>query len=37
VDEARNADRQHEQLLFEPQHVVRESSMVRRTAESPEP
>jgi LacI family transcriptional regulator len=33
LDEARNPDHRHEQLLFEPQLVVRESSMVRRTAE----
>lgn len=32
LDEARNPDHRHEQLLFEPQLVVRESSMVRRTA-----
>jgi LacI family transcriptional regulator len=31
LDEARNPDHRHEQLLFEPQLVVRESSMVRRT------
>jgi LacI family transcriptional regulator len=31
MDEARNPDHRHEQLLFEPQLVVRESSMVRRT------
>jgi LacI family transcriptional regulator len=30
LDEARNPDHRHEQLLFEPQLVVRESSMVRR-------
>ena len=30
LDEARGADHRHEQLLFEPQLVVRESSMVRR-------
>jgi LacI family transcriptional regulator len=29
LDEARNEDHRHEQLLFEPQLVVRESSMVR--------
>jgi LacI family transcriptional regulator len=33
LDEARNPDHEHEQLLFEPQLVVRESSMVRRTEE----
>jgi LacI family transcriptional regulator len=31
LDEARNPDHRHEQLVFEPQLVVRESSMVRRT------
>ena len=31
LDEARNSDHLHEQLLFEPVLVVRESSMVRRT------
>ena len=30
LDEASNPDHRHEQLLFEPQLVVRESSMVRR-------
>jgi LacI family transcriptional regulator len=30
LDEARGEDHRHEQLLFEPQLVVRESSMVRR-------
>jgi LacI family transcriptional regulator len=30
LDEARNDDHLHEQLLFEPTLVVRESSMVRR-------
>jgi LacI family transcriptional regulator len=34
LDEARNPDHRHEQLLFEPQLVVRESSMVRRTREA---
>jgi LacI family transcriptional regulator len=34
IDEARNPDHRHEQLLFEPQLVVRESSMVRRIAET---
>jgi LacI family transcriptional regulator len=34
LDEARGEDHKHEQLLFEPQLVVRESSMVRRTAEA---
>jgi LacI family transcriptional regulator len=29
LDEARGEDHRHEQLLFEPQLVVRESSMVR--------
>jgi LacI family transcriptional regulator len=33
LDEARGEDHRHEQLLFEPQLVVRESSMVRRTAD----
>jgi LacI family transcriptional regulator len=33
LDEARNPDHEHQQLLFEPQLVVRESSMVRRTEE----
>jgi LacI family transcriptional regulator len=33
LDEARNPDHTHEQLLFEPQLVVRQSSMVRRTEE----
>jgi LacI family transcriptional regulator len=34
LDEARNPDHAHEQLLFEPQLVVRESSMVRRQEEA---
>jgi LacI family transcriptional regulator len=34
LDEARNEDHRHEQLLFEPQLVVRESSMVRREGAS---
>ena len=34
LDEARNDDHLHEQLLFEPVLVVRESSMVRREATS---
>jgi LacI family transcriptional regulator len=34
LDEARNPDHRHEQLVFEPQLVVRESSMVRRTEEA---
>jgi LacI family transcriptional regulator len=34
LDEARNDEHRHEQLLFEPQLVVRESSMVRRTGEA---
>jgi LacI family transcriptional regulator len=33
LDEARNPDHRHEQLLFEPQLVVRESSMVRRAGD----
>jgi LacI family transcriptional regulator len=33
LDEARNPDHRHQQLLFEPQLVIRESSMVRRTKE----
>ena len=33
LDEARNPDHRHEQLLFEPRLVVRESSMVRREEE----
>jgi LacI family transcriptional regulator len=33
LDEARGEDHKHEQLLFEPQLVVRESSMVRRNGE----
>ncbi|MFL6093878.1 MAG: LacI family DNA-binding transcriptional regulator [Blastococcus sp.] len=33
LDEARNPDHRHEQLLYEPQLVVRESSMVARTEE----
>ena len=33
LDEARNPDHRHEQLLFEPQLVGRESSMVRRADE----
>jgi LacI family transcriptional regulator len=33
LDEARNEGHTHEQLLFEPQLVVRQSSMVRRTGE----
>jgi LacI family transcriptional regulator len=33
LDEARSEDHQHEQLCFEPQLVVRESSMVRRSPE----
>jgi LacI family transcriptional regulator len=33
LDESRNPAHRHEQLLFEPQLVVRESSMVRRTEE----
>ena len=33
LDEARNEDHRHEQLLFEPELVVRESSMVRRLGE----
>jgi len=32
LDEARNPDHMHEQLLFEPTLVVRESSMVRRSS-----
>jgi len=32
LDEARNDDHLHEQLVFEPTLVVRESSMVRHTA-----
>jgi len=32
IDEARGQDHLHEQLVFEPQLVVRESSMVRRSA-----
>ena len=34
MDEARGEKHLHEQLLFEPQLVVRESSMVRRSAEA---
>jgi LacI family transcriptional regulator len=34
LDEARGEDHQHQQLLFEPQLVVRESSMVRRDGEA---
>jgi LacI family transcriptional regulator len=34
LDEARNEDHLHEQLLFEPTLVVRESSMVRRPVEA---
>jgi LacI family transcriptional regulator len=30
IDEARGQDHRHEQLVFEPQLVVRELSMVRR-------
>jgi LacI family transcriptional regulator len=33
LDEARGEGHRHEQLLYEPQLIVRESSMVRRTAE----
>jgi LacI family transcriptional regulator len=33
LDEARNPGHRHEQLLFEPQLVVRQSSMVRRSRE----
>jgi LacI family transcriptional regulator len=33
LDEARNPDHRHEQTLFEPPLVVRESSMVRREEE----
>jgi LacI family transcriptional regulator len=32
LDEARGTDHEHRQLVFEPQLVVRRSSMVRREA-----